>query len=355
MFRRRPSESYWFRQLNCKSLNNKFMKNKLIVGIDVSKAVLDLFILKLEYHFNVENSPKGFAGLLEECCNKLFCKKEDLYFCFEHTGRYSRPLSVFLDQTGIMFSEVPPLDIKRSKGISRGKSDKADAKDIARYAWRKKDELVPTKMNSAEVSILRQLLTLREKLIKHRTAYKNSIKDLKDCFFEGETFFIKQTQEELIEQLDIKIKKIDKQIEAIIQSMPEWNINYKLIQTIRGIGPVISKYVIIYTENFTRFKNYRKFACYAGIAPFEYTSGSSIKGKTRVHPFANKQIKSLLNMGAMNAIKIKGEYRIYYKRRQQQGKNNMSTLNIIRNKLLARMFAVVKRQSPYLDLYRFAA
>jgi transposase len=60
-------------------------------------------------------------------------------------------------------------------------------------------------------------------------------------------------------------------------------------------------------------------------------------------------------MGAMNAIKIKGEYRIYYKRRQQQGKNNMSTLNIIRNKLLARMFAVVKRQSPYLDLYRFAA
>ena len=99
----------------------------------------------------------------------------------------------------------------------------------------------------------------------------------------------------------------------------------------------------------------KKFACYAGIAPFEYASGTSVKGRTRVHPCANKQLKSLLNMAAMNAIKINGEYKQYYKRRQQEGKNNMSTLNIIRNKILARIFAVVKRQTPYVDLYKFAA
>jgi transposase len=60
-------------------------------------------------------------------------------------------------------------------------------------------------------------------------------------------------------------------------------------------------------------------------------------------------------MAAMNAIKINGEYKQYYLRRQQEGKNNMSTLNIIRNKILARIFAVVKRQTPYVDLYKFAA
>ena len=126
------------------------MKNKLFIGIDVSKDVLDLFILKLKYHFIMDNSPKGFAKLLEICCTKLSCNKDDLFFCFEHTGRYSRLLSVFFDQTGIMFSQVPALDIKKSKGISRGKSDKADARDIALYAWRKKDSLVPTKLHTAE-------------------------------------------------------------------------------------------------------------------------------------------------------------------------------------------------------------
>jgi transposase len=137
--------------------------------------------------------------------------------------------------------------------------------------------------------------------------------------------------------------------------MPRWNINYQLIQTIRGIGPVLAKYMIIYTENFTLFNDPRKFACFAGIAPFEYSSGSSVKGRTRVHPLANKHLKSLLNMAAMGPIQLDGEYKTYYKRRTDEGKNKMSTLNIIRNKLVFRIFAVVKRGTPYVDLSKFAA
>ena len=159
----------------------------------------------------------------------------------------------------------------------------------------------------------------------------------------------------MINQLNDEIKKVEERMDKIIGSMPEWKTNYKLIQTVRGVGPVIARYLIIFTENFTRFATYRKFACYAGIAPFEYASGSSVRGRTRVHSCANKQLKSLLNMAAMNAIKINGVYKQYYQRRQKEGKNNMSTLNIIRNKLLAQIFAVVKRQTPYVDLYKFAA
>jgi transposase len=331
------------------------MKNLSIIGIDVSKLVLDVFILSEKYYFQVENSPVGFAQLLEISSTKLKSTRNKLYYCFENTGRYSRMLAVFLEQSGIVFSQIPALDIRASKGISRGKTDKADAKDIALYAWRKKDELQPTKLNSAETSELRQLISLRDKLIKHRTAYKNSIKDLQDCYFEGETEFIKNTQKEMIERLNEQIKKVEDRMDAIICSMPEWKTNFKLIQSVRGVGPVIARYLIIFTENFTRFATYRKFACYAGIAPFPYASGSSIKGRTRVHPCANKQLKSLLNLAAMNAISIPGEYKQYYLRRQKEGKNNMSTLNIIRNKLLSRIFAVVKRQTPYVDLYKFAA
>jgi transposase len=331
------------------------MKNREFIGIDVSKNVLDIFILKVKFHFVVSNDPAGFAKLLEICCIKLSCTKDNLFYCFENTGRYSRLLSIFFHESGIMYSMVPALDIKQSKGMTRGKSDKKDAKSIALYAWRKRDELVPTKLHSAEVGQLRQLLALRDKLIKHRTAYKNAIKDLHDCFYEGETEFIRQTQLRLIKQLNIEINSVEQQIENIIQAMHEWKTNYKLIQTVRGIGPVIAKYFIIYTENFTRFSDPKKFACFAGIAPFEYSSGSSIKGKTKLHPCANKHLKSLLNIAAMGAVQLKGEYKTYYQRRTQEGKNKMSTLNIIRNKLVLRVFAVVKRQTPYVDLSTFAA
>ncbi len=331
------------------------MKNKELIGIDVSKKVLDVFILGVSYHFIVENSPAGFAKLLETCCFKLSCNKDHLFFCFEHTGRYSWLLSIFLSESSIVFAKVPAMDIKQSRGLIRGKSDKKDAQMIANYAHRRRDELIPTLLHKPEVGQLRQLLSLRNKLLRHRTAYKNSIKDLQDYFIEGESEFIRTTQERLIEQLNGEIDNVEEQIDTIITSMPDWENNFKLMQSVKGIGPVVSRYIIIYTENFTRFTDPKKFACYCGIAPFEYSSGSSIKGKTRLHPCANKQLKSLLNIAAMGAVRLKGEYKTYYERRTEEGKNKMSTLNIIRNKLLFRMFAVVKRQTPYVDLTMFAA
>jgi transposase len=330
------------------------MKNREFIGIDVSKNVLDVYILKLAFHFVVSNNPTGYSKLLETCCLKLSCTKDELFYCFENTGRYSRLLGIFLQECEITYAMVPALDIKRSKGMTRGKTDEKDAKSIALYAWRKKDELIPTRLHSAEVGQLRQLLTLRDKLIKHRTAYKNAIKDLYDCFNEGESEFIRQTQLRLIRQLNTEISSVEQQIENIVKHMPEWETNYKLIQTVKGVGPVLAKYLIIYTENFTRFKDPKKFACFSGIAPFEYSSGSSVRGKTRLHPIANKHLKSLLNIAAMGAIQLNGEYKTYYLRRTQEGKNKMSTLNIIRNKLVIRVFAVVKRQSPYVDIYKFA-
>lgn len=331
------------------------MKNSQIIGIDVSKSILDAYILSLNFHFTVANNPAGFASLLEICCTRLSCKTDVLHLCFENTGRYSRLLAVFCAENDILFFMVNALDVKQSKGLARGKSDKKDAKTIALYAYRKRNELTPTKLHAPVVGKLRQLLHLRNKLVKYRTACKNSIKDLQDCFVPGETDLIRQVNKRLISRHNEEIKLVEKEIELIFQDNPQWQANYKLIQSVKGIGPVLAKYLIIYTENFTRFSNPKKFACYAGIAPFEYSSGSSIKGKTKLHPCANKHLKSLLNIAAMSAIQLNGEYKQYYQRRNQDGKNKMSTLNIIRNKLVFRVFAVVKRQTPYVDLTTFAA
>jgi transposase len=333
----------------------KGMKNKQIIGVDISKNTLDIFLLKINHHFQVTNDPKGFVKLLEECYFKLSKDKTTFHFYFENTGRYSKQLSVFLKEAQISFTILDALDLKRSMGLTRGKSDKKDARVIAQYAWRKRDELKCTILSTPVIDQLKTLLSHREKLIKHRTSYKNSGQELFDCYFENEYEFILKSQQRMLDQLNIEIKNVEEEIQRLIKSQFEMKKNYDLLMSIIGIGKVLAAYLVTITENFTKFNDPKKFACFAGIAPFEYSSGTSVKGRTKVHSCANKQIKSLLNMAAMASIQVNGEYKTYYNRRLEEGKNKMSTLNIIRNKLVFRAFAVTKRGTPYVDLSRFAA
>jgi transposase len=330
-------------------------KKRIIIGIDVSKATLDAFIYNIKHGFIVVNGSKGFAEMLEIICTKANCKTTDLFFCFENTGKYSRMLSVFLHTHNIAFAMVSALEIKKSLGITRGKNDKVDAQRIALYAVEKVERLKPTILPGEIIDSIRDLLSLREKLIRHRTAYKNGITDLNDCYRVGETFIIKDCQERMIRSLDAEILMIEGQIDLLIKSDPSMIKNFTLLLSVKGIGKILGFYLIAFTANFTLFATARAFACYCGIAPFGYSSGTII-GKTRVHPFANKQLKSLLNMAALSVITRRGEHRDYYNKRVNElGKNKMSTLNIIRNKVLFRAFAVVNRQTPYVDINRYAA
>jgi transposase len=333
------------------------MKKKFIIGIDVSKSTLDVYVQDYQVHFIVTNDSMGVIELLEKLKN-IFgsLKKEQLLICFENTGKYSKFLSVFLSSEHIPFVMLSALDLKRSMGLTRGKNDKKDAMMIALYAYRKKEELIPTILQDAKTDQMKSLLSLREKLIRHRTAYKNGLTDLKDCYVDGETEMIKQIQERLIENINTEIDRIEQKILTIIVSEESINRNYKLAISVKSVGKILAFYVIAYTANFTRFDDPRKFACFSGTAPFDFTSGTSIKGKTRVHNCANKQIKSILNMAAISATRVKGEYKNYYQRRiNEMGKSKMSTINIIRNKLIFRIFAVVKRGTPYVDLQKYAA
>jgi len=250
----------------------------------------------------VSNNPSGFVSLIEVCTEKLKEDMPNVFFCFEDTGRYSKLLSVFLQDTCFRFSTLNALDIKRSMGLTRGKSDKKDARLIALYAWRKREEIEPTILAGPVFDQLKRLLTLREKLIKHRTAYKNAGKDLYDCYRENENSFIKECQNRMLDNLNTEIEKTENEIHRIINENENFSANFKLLLSIKGIGKVLAMYFITLSENFQKFDNPRKFACYAGIAPFEYSSGTSIKGKTRVHPCANRQMKSLLNLAAMASI-----------------------------------------------------
>ncbi len=128
-----------------------------------------------------------------------------------------------------------------------------------------------------------------------------------------------------------------------------------MLQSIPSVGRQTSVVLIAYTQAFTLFSNHRKFACFAGVAPFEYTSGTSIKGRTKVSNLANKKIKSILNIAALSAKKYDPELKLYFQRKLKEGKNKMLILNAIRCKIIRRAFAVVKRNSKFVNTLKAVA
>ncbi|MGB2526611.1 IS110 family transposase [Flagellimonas sp. SN16] len=330
------------------------MEIKETIGIDVSKATLDAYLHSNGSSSTFENSEKGFTLLVKWARSHSDHKSTETLFVFEHTGLYSERLSGFLSKNKIPYKMVPGLEVKRSLDITRGKDDRIDAQKIALYAYRLRDEIKPSKAPSKQIRSLKKLLSLRERVIRQRAGYKTSLREQKKVLERKDFGLLLKVQEKIIKELSKQIKAIDREMEAIAKGDAELARIFSLLMSIRGIGIQGSLSLLIHTEAFTKFKNARQFAAYCGIAPYPNQSGTSIKGRSRVSHIANKNIKSLLNMCAMSSILYNTEIRKYYDRRVASGKSKMSTINIIRNKLVSRAFAVVNRGTPYVNVYAHA-
>jgi len=130
--------------------------------------------------------------------------------------------------------------------------------------------------------------------------------------------------------------------------------NYDLLTSIKGIGMVNALMTIAYTENFVCFSNPRSYAVYVGVVPFEHSSGISLRGRKRVSPIANKELKQELTQAARSAIQWDKEMKEYAARKMPEKCYNI-VLNNVKFKLILRMFAVVKRGEKYVDNYKKAA
>lgn len=334
-------------------INYKFMKISETVGIDVSKLVVDVRIHSNQYFSQFENSAKGFKQLHGWSLKNSEFPPDEILFVFEHTGLYSHNLAVYFSEHKVSFIMVPGLEIKRSLGITRGKDDRVDATKIARYAYRLRDEIEPYVLPSKQLQDIKNLLSLRDRMVRQRAGYKTSFNEQKRVYKGKGNHVLFKTQESLIKHLSKQIDAIDKEMIAIVCSNDQLQLTYKLITSIKSVGQQTALFMIAYTDGFTKFKDSRKFAAYCGIAPFPNSSGTSVRGKTKVSHLANKKIKSLFDLCAKNAILHNQEMKKYYNKRIEQGKHKMCVINIIRNKLLARIFAVVNRQTPYVDLLQY--
>lgn len=331
------------------------MKFKSYVGIDVSKLKLDVFIKEKQVHRMFKNDTNGFGILTQWLQDQAQVPLDSIIVCFEHTGLYSMSLALYLEEKKIPFSMIPALEIKRSLGITRGKNDFVDSKRIAEFAYRFNDKISVTKLPMADIRNIHFLLTLRDRLANNLRGYTVSRNELQKSLGSKNFPEVFSTYEQMITYLKGEIKKMEKVIKSIIMDNKELRASLELAVSVKGIGFVIASHLIVYTHNFTRFDNWRKFACYSGIAPFEYQSGTSVHGKTQVSSIANKRVKTLLHLAAICAIHTDTELREYYSRRLAEGKTRMSVINIVRNKLIARVFAVVKRGTPFVDIKKHIA
>lgn len=325
------------------------------IGIDVSKLVIDVYIHGVGESGQFKNDKSGFKKMFSWVIGKSSFEKESMIFVFEHTGLYSAELTDFFQERCLNYHIVCGLEIKRSLGISRGKADKIDAKRIALYAYRRRDELLPCKTPKKQLKVLKSLHTLRDRLVKQKSGHVKALKEQRRVYDKKDFKTVFEVQEKMIKTLAIQIGKVEDQISSIIEEDEDFRLNFRLVTSIKGIGKQTANTLIIYTDNFTKFETWRNFASYCGIAPFPYQSGTSVRGRTKVSHLANKNIKSILYMCAMTAIQYNPELKQYYDQRIKNGKNKMSTINVVKNKLVSRVFAVVRRQTPYVDTMKFAA
>jgi transposase len=238
--------------------------------------------------------------------------------------------------------------IQRSNGLQRGKNDSIDAKRIALYAMKNRaDKVQWISINEGQVK-LKDLMNLRKRLIQTKNALLAPIKELMSVEEKQRARMIQKNCNQSISSLINEISKVDQEIKKEMNKDVAISKNVKLLLSIPGVGMITSVAMVCATDNFTRFNDAKKLACHCGCAPFEHSSGTSIRGKNRVHFMANKELKTLLTLGATSIINSKNDMAIYYKRKVEEGKNKMSVINALRNKLVHRIISVIKRQSPYL-------
>jgi transposase len=334
-------------------MKNQEENQSSYIGIDVSKLTIDVCIItqsgKRGYE-QFENTVKDFKRMEQWLFKKDYFSYKRSLFCLEHTGLYTRELLSYLLQRQANVWMESALHLKRSMGMTRGKNDKLDSYRIARYAMTNNDKAVLVKLSSGTLQKLKDLMANRERLLKNYQSLKIATQEL--------VRVDKAMGKELMKLNDAALKgivkskvKVEKRMLQLIDEDEELKRLFSLITSVKCVGDVLATGLIVYTNAFTRMTNTRQLACYCGVAPFEHSSGTSVRGRIGTSNFANMKLKSTLHMAAVSAMRFIPDIKHYYERKVGEGKHKMAVINAIRNKLIQRIMATVKRGTPYQENY----
>ena len=311
---------------------------KKVIGIDVSKdtlAVCFSFTDKLQ-HLEVSNNRVGFKQLVQRCgTNSLYV--------MEATGIYYLQLAYYLYEQGAQVAVVNPVIIKRyiQMHLGKGKSDKKDAQWIQRYG--EQNQVTNWQPEEQVMVECRQLEQITEQLIKQRTMVINSLEALERQPIVSRLAL--KSLRQTLKMLDQQVKQI--QEELLITLEKAFAKEIMLLSSIPGIGRKTAGMLLLFAGSFQKIDNYRQLIAKAGLSPREYTSGTSIKGKTRITKMGGSLIRSKLYVCSFSAKKSNAACKALYDRLVAKGKNGKLALIAVCNKLLKQAFAIVKSGIPY--------
>jgi transposase len=316
---------------------------KLCCGIDVSHTKLDVCYqnnLGELFHMQVGNNNKGFEKILEHTGT-------DYHFVMEATGVYYIRLAFYLHEQGCQLSVVNALSIKRyiQMHLERNKSDKKDAAWICRYAV----EQTPVywEMPDSEYFESKQLYNTIREYTEQIKRFNNQLHSLKLLPVPSKDTI--KSLEKVKKQLEKEIKVLEVKLQTLLE---EWQpAQLKSVGSIKGIGKRATAMLIVFTQGFKYTHSHRQLISFAGLSPTEYSSGSSIYGKPRIYKRGGKNLRDVLYMCSMSAIKTNTACKALYERLKANGKTGKQALIAVCNKLLKQVFAVVKNNSLYQPNY----
>jgi transposase len=327
------------------------------VGIDISKLFFDVALLKAEdpaqiAHRQFKQSFEGFSEMKEWLRQQAVLLNEETLFCMEYTGVYNTALINYLDGKKALIWVEMAMRIKKSEGFVRGSNDKTDAIKIARYAFRHQEDKQLWSPTDVSLNKIKYFIAQRDRIVETISKLTVPINELKELGCLNESREMEKLQKAAIVKLEKVKNNIESAIIKIVNQDKDLSTKVNRVKSIKGIGQVTAIAFLVYTKGFTSFDNGKQLSCYCGTVPFiKKQSGISVKSQARVSPFANKKLKRLLHLCALSAIKFDPELKAYYERKVLEGKNKMSVINAVRNKLVLRMFAVLRDERDFVENY----
>jgi transposase len=174
---------------------------------------------------------------------------------------------------------------------------------------------------------------------------------------EQEYFITKNSQEALLKLCEkgmAAVKKdltgVERQMLLAIRGDERLSGLHQLIRSVPGVGFFTAVQILLSTNEFRQIVEPKKFASYAGVAPFKRESGKKIR-RTRISVAGSRKMKTLLHISALAAIRVDDEIKAYYDRKTKvDGKPKLVAINAIRYKLILRVFACVNKNRPFTRL-----
>lgn len=306
----------------------------LYVGIDVSKATLDVAILPLGRHFVVSNDEAGIDELLGGLEDP-----KPILVVLEASGGYERPVAAAIaaSSAGIAVAVVNPRqtrDFARATG-KLAKTDALDAKALARFAEAVRPE--PRALPEEEAREFQAILARRRQLIQMMTAEKNRLGS-------ATSKAVARRIEAHVRWLEKELSRTDRDLDEAIEGSPAFKENEALLRSVPGVGPVLCRTLIAELPELGSLPP-RELSALVGVAPLNRDSGT-LRGKRAVWG-GRARVREALYMGALVASRYNPHIKEFYERLVAAGKPKKVALVACMRKLLVILNALLRDRTPW--------